>query len=325
MRKDENTSILINEIRKILINENKIEDIIKTKINLPSEISDWLVENFPEKFQLWFANNFKKEAVKRIAGGKDVVATIMMKMIKGDATQSSLKNQLNRQRPYFDGMFRHVADYLKNRREIAPETDDINLKTLTLDEAVRRADAWQEAVQRLKAEQITDESGEIIKTYSDGFYWIDLQRSSCPQEARAMNNCGNATGNLFSLRQKSSSYLTADVYHNNIIQLRGRANTKPKEEYHEKIMDFLLESKVGIISMSPSSYRPEANFELRDLSIEKLSRLYQAKPTIFRAEDELFKVLLKYPDFASQVNFRATPVHEDQKEELRRRYPNMPL
>lgn len=314
-------SFLIKEIRKTLINENKIKNIITTKIGLPTEISDWIIEAYPEKFQLWLANTFKEEAIKRIAGGKDVVANIMSKMLKGDNTPTSLKNQLNRQTSYFQGAFQQVVGYLQNRREIAPETDEINLKTLSLTEAIRRADLWQEAVQRLRASIITDENGKILKTYPDGFYWIDLQKSNCRQEAGAMGHCGNAQGNLFSLRKSKQSYLTGDVSKGSLIQLRGRANTKPKAEYHDKIMDFLLDSKVGIRTTNPSSYRSEQNFELKDLNLEQLNQLYIQKPSLFTNE-ELYKVLMKYPIFANQVNFRTTPLHQDHKEHFLRLHPD---
>lgn len=325
MKKDKNISILINEIRKVLINEDKRTDIIINTIGLPTEISEWLVGNFPEKFQLWFANNFKKEAVKRISGGKGVVANIMIKMLKGDRTQPSLKNQLNRQKSYFQGAFQLIFGWLQNRREIAPETDDINLKTLSFEQALQRAEVWHEAVKKLKTEQITDESGKIIKTYPDGFYWLDLQTSNCRDEAKAMGHCGQAGagGILYSLRKNRQPVLTGEINNGVLIQLRGRANTKPKTEYHDKIMDFLLEPKVNIVSFSPSSYRADANFELKDLDINQLTILYSQKPTLFRAEDELYKVLLKYPNFATQVNFRTTPLHEEHKVHLGRLHPEM--
>ena len=322
MKKDKNISTLISEIRKILINENKIEDIITQKINLPSDIAEWIMTTYPDKFQLWLANNFKKEAIKRISGDKPIIATTIEKLLKGDSTQSSLKNQLNRQKSYFSGVFQHVIGYLQNRREIAPETDDINLREMSLEEATRRADAWYEAVQRLKVGAIVDESGKIVKAYPDGYYWINLQKSNCDKEARAMGHCGSGSGILYSLRKDKHPYLTGDVHRNNLIQLRGRANTKPKKEYHNFIMDFLLDPEVQINSMNPSSYRPEQNFELKDLSLENLIRLYQSKPRLFVPE-ELYKVLLKYPEFAHDVNFRVTPVEQDHREDLIRRHPAM--
>lgn len=319
---EKSISKIIREIRSILLTEDKHTDIIVNTIGLPTEISNWITESYPEKFQLWVANNFKKEAIQRIAGNKEVVANIMIKMLKGDNTQDSLKKQLNRQKSYFQGAFRHIADWLRGRREIAPETDEINLKTLTFEQAVERADAWQEAVRRLQAGSVTDESGIVFRTYPDGFYWIDLQKSHCSQEARAMGHCGNATGRLYSLRKNKQPSLTGDVDRGRLIQLRGRANTKPKAEYHDKIVDFLLNDTVGINSMSPSSYRPEQNFELKDLDFNQLNRLYQAKPRLFVPE-ELYKVLNKYPGFAAEVDFRITPLDEDHKEHLGRMYPEM--
>ncbi len=320
--KQDSKSKIIQEIRNILLTEAKHTDIIVNTIGLPTELSDWITENYPEKFQLWFANNFKKEAVKRIAGDKEVVANIMLKMLRGDRTQDSLKKQLNRQKSYFQGAFRDISNWMRGRREIAPETDEINLKTLTFDEAVSRSDRWQTAVRELQAGQITDESGVILKTYPDGFYWIDLQKRHCSQEASAMGHCGNAVGRLYSLRKKKQPSLTADVDRGSLIQLRGRANTKPRAEYHDRIVDFLLNDTVGINSMNPSSYRPEQNFELKDLDLNQLSRLYQAKPRIFVPE-ELYKVLRKYPNFAQQVNFRTTPLETDDLESLARMYPQM--
>lgn len=320
--KGKNISNLIKEVRKVLISEDKVENIIVNKIGLPSDISNWITSNYNDKFQLWIANNFKKEAIKRIAGGQETIASYMEKALKGDKTQPSLRNQLNRQKGYFDGAFRHIVQWLQGRREIAPETDDLNLKTLSFEDASRRADRWHEEVQRLKAGAIVDETGNIIKTYINGFYWIDLQKRSCDKEARSMGHCGSGTGNLYSFRKSKNPYLTADVHRNNLVQLRGRANTKPKAEYHPYIIDFLLNKDVGIISMSPSNYRPQNNFELKDLKLEDLVRLYETKPTLF-VPDELYKCLLSYPEFAHTVNFKVNPVHEEQKENLMKLHPGM--
>ena len=320
--KDNKIQNIIKEIRQILINEDKHTSIIVDKIGLPSDISDWITNNYNEKFQLWVANNFKKEATKRIAGGQETIASIMEKALKGDKTQPSLRNQLNRQKGYFDGLFRHITQWLQGRREIAPETDELNLKTLTFDEASRRADAWHEEVQRLKIGAIVDESGKIVKAYPNGYYWIDLQKANCSQEANAMGHCGRGTGNLYSFRKNKHPFLTGDVHRRNLIQLRGRANTKPKEEYHKYIIDFLLNDEVGIISMNPSSYRAQQNFELKDLKLEDLVRLYEAKPTLF-VPDELYKCLLRFPEFAHTVNFNRTPVHEEHKLQLMRMHPGM--
>jgi hypothetical protein len=87
-------------------------------------------------------------------------------------------------------------------------------------------------------------------------------------------------------------------------------------------MDFLLEPKVGIISMVPSSYRPEQNFELKDLDLNKVIQLYTQKHKMF-VPAELYKVLLKYPEFAQQVNFRVTPIDEDDEANLIRLHPEM--
>jgi len=313
---------IIKEVRQILITEDKNTNIIVDKIKLPSVISDWITSEYPEKFQLWIANTFKAEAVKKISGNKEAIAHFMLLKLAGDKTPPSLINQLSRQKAYFGGAFREVMGWLQNRRELAPETDEINLKTLSYAEAIRRAEAWHLEVQRLKAAAIVDETGNIIKTYPNGFYWLDLLSSNCPAEARAMGHCGNGVGRLYSLRKYKNPVLTGDVHKGNLIQLRGRMNTKPKAEYHPYIIDFLLDTAIGIKSMNPSTYKPDSNFELKDLSLENINTLYSQKPTLF-VPDELYKVLRKYPEFAHQVNIRVTPLHTEQKDDLLKRHPGM--
>src|ERR1035437_1192920 len=136
MEKDRNVIKLITEIRKFLISENKIASIITEKIGLPSEIAEWIMTSVPEKFQFFFANNFKKEAIKRIAGNKPVIAIAMEKILKGDRTQPSLRKQLLRQKDYLDGVFRYILGYLQNRRELAIETDELNLREMSLEQMI---------------------------------------------------------------------------------------------------------------------------------------------------------------------------------------------
>lgn len=316
-------SPVINEVRRILITENKIRNIIVEKIGLPSVIAEWITSDYNEKFQLFFANIFRDEVVKKIAGATNpFIAQHLKKQLKGDQSQPSFINAMNRHKGYFSGAFREIQNWLVNRKTIAPEADEINLKTLTFEQAKNRSEAWHEAVQLLQTGTVQDESGRVFKTYPNGYYWIDLQRTSCRDEARAMGHCGNANGNLFSFRKNKQPFLTGDVARGSLVQLRGRANTKPKAEYHTYIMDFLLSPDAGIQSMHPSSYRPEHNFELKDLTIEQLRQLYDAKPRLFVPE-ELYKVLLKYPDFAATINPRITPLYEDHVTDLVRRYPQI--
>jgi hypothetical protein len=311
---------IVSEVRKTLITENKIQNIIVDKIGLPSVVAEWIMTEFNEKFQIFFANLFRDEVIKSIAGPQVFIAQHLRKNLKGDSTQASFIKTLLKHKGFFSGAFREIQEWLNNRRNIAPETDEINLKTLTFEEAKRRAETWHEEVRRLQAGRIEDESGIVIKSYPNGYYWIDLQRSSCRDEAKAMGHCGNATGNLFSLRKSKQPMLTGDVSRGSLVQLRGRANTKPKSEYHSYIMDFLMLPEANINKMHPSSYKPEQNFELKDLSLENLQTLYGSKPGLFVPE-ELYKVLIKYPEFINTVNLKLTNLWDEHKADLSRRSP----
>ena len=231
-------NILSEAVKHILLTEEKHTSVIVDKIGLPSDISDWITSSYPEKFQLWFANNFKKETVKRISGGKEMIERSLPGFFKGDRTQASLRNQLNRQKSYFQGAFNLINGWLRGRREVAVETDDLNLSSLSFDQAVQRADTWNDEVKKLQTGAIIDESGVIVKTYENGYYWINLQKGFCRDEAKSMGHCGNANGILYSFRKNKYPYLTADVSTSGILyQLRGRANTKPKEEETEFMVE----------------------------------------------------------------------------------------
>jgi len=317
------TDPVVSEVRKILLKENKVRNIIVEKIGLPSVVAEWITSEFNEKFQLFFANIFRDEVVKHIAGPtQPFVAQHLKKNLKGDSTQTSFINTMMRHRGYFSGAFREIQEWLNGRHTIAPETDQINLKTLTFEEAKRRAEAWQEEVRRLQTGRVVDESGHVIKAYDNGFYWIDLQKGHCRDEANAMGHCGNAQGRLYSFRKNKQPSLTGDVDRGSLVQLRGRANTKPKAEYHPYILDFLLAPEPNIQTMHPSSYKPDQNFELKDLNPEQLGRLYEAKPRMFVPE-ELYKVILKYPDFVSKIDFKRSPLWDEKKIDLARRYPQI--
>ena len=86
-----------------------------------------------------------------------------------------------------------------------------------------------------------------VLSFDDGFKWVLIRdQKDCDDEGVLMKHCGDAHGTMYSLRDSNDKpYVTADVeylsnedWKNMISQLRGRANTQPKEQYTVYIVAF---------------------------------------------------------------------------------------
>ena len=88
----------------------------------------------------------------------------------------------------------------------------------------------------------------IMHQFDDGYYWYNLDKSSCDVEAQRMGHCGSdSRGVLVSLRKKkskrreSSSYVTMTYsdYQNTVYQIKGRSNDAPIEDVWDHIAWFI--------------------------------------------------------------------------------------
>jgi hypothetical protein len=164
---------------------------------------------------------------------------------------------------------------------------------------------------------ITDElkNGTIIPiiTYKDGHAWFDLSKPYCELEGDAMGHCGNSaayndddTVLSYRLVKKvkgevlSRPSLTFILDGNRRLgEMKGRANEKPKEKYHDAIVDLLLHKKQDeffIQGIKGGGYAPENNFNINDLKNEQLKeKLFTNRP-----EFEPFESKLKKGDITEQ-------------------------
>jgi hypothetical protein len=140
------------------------------------------------------------------------------------------------------------------------------------------------------------EYGKKIIEFEDGSAWFDLEKSGCNQEARAMNHCGNGSGNgrqtVLSYRKPQGvnnngenlwrPYLTfiLDIEDGSLGEMKGRANTKPAERYHPYILRLLTDHE-PIDKVVGGGYLPEHNFQLSDLDNDTYNNLIQIKPSLF--------------------------------------------
>lgn len=174
---------------------------------------------------------------------------------------------------------------------------------------------WKKS--RVQWIDITDElkNGTItpIITYEDGHAWFDLSKPYCELEGDAMGHCGNSaayndddTVLSYRLVKKvrgevlSRPSLTFILDGNRKLgEMKGRANEKPKEKYHDAIVDLLLHKKQDeffIQGIKGGGYAPENNFNINDLKNEHLKeKLFTNRP-----EFEPFESKLKKGDITEQ-------------------------
>jgi hypothetical protein len=156
-------------------------------------------------------------------------------------------------------------------------------------------------------------AAEVIVDCGGGWYWINLNRPSCSEEARMMGHCGNSPrggsgDKLLSLRKKIMrgsktfwephlTFILDDEHY--LTEMKGRGNEKPNARYHEMIVKLLLNPVVEHII--GGGYLPENNFAVTDLSPSLRRKLVAARPE--------FRTIFDCFDPNDPVSDRAASVH----------------
>ena len=152
---------------------------------------------------------------------------------------------------------------------------------------------WQENIKDL----IPYNNESVIMDFGDGFAWYDLENAACDAEAGAMGHCGNAPSadnpneTIFSLRERKEiggniyvkPYLTFifNTQTRMFGEMKGRANEKPAERYHQYIIPLIMEDWVE--GLQGGGYMPESNFKITDVS--GWERFVQEKPQLIQIKE----------------------------------------
>ena len=288
----------IRSIVRSLINESDKTDILINKIGVSKEIADWATKLdqrtvngktiYSDKYSIWIANSLKADFINGIVNPEEKELVIRVLNNASDREGKNYKNAmiqlLNHARDKANE-YKYVLDWLKGRNTLSIETDNINFKELTLDQAISRSDAWHDKIEEIQGGQIKDEDGDVVLTFPNGFYWINLNKSYCGEEAKAMGHCGRGAGDLYSLRNDKYPYVTADVSDGIIYQMRGRANTKPKSDFHSYIVSLIMDKNLDIKYFEYNNYKRENNFFIHDLSGEEIDKIVKEKPILLNNQD----------------------------------------
>ena len=192
---------------------------------------------------------------------------------------------------------------------------------LSFDELYDESERWHESLGVGESKFDYNETNEIILDFrknDEGYYWANLGKTNCPDEAERMGHCGSTRGILYSLRSfkkiendhtLNKSHLTASIDNSGtLLQLKGQKNSKPTNEYHSIILPlfYLKNGEKYLIYEVGYEYDSSRDFKFSDLTNEEVSKLYTDRPELFtgRQEKKLLKSLgLIEP---SQYNFNFT-------------------
>tara|TARA_B100000900_G_scaffold358316_1_gene329165 strand:+ start:1054 stop:2496 length:1443 start_codon:yes stop_codon:yes gene_type:complete len=303
--------------------EGKSATIIN-KIGLSKYLADDMESRYG-KYAIWVADSYRKYITKLLVD----------KVIEFDDEGYLEKQEIDNlfkskdedfqtfisglwQSKYRDELYGFVFDWLRGRNSGAVvETDKLDFKNMTAIQAYTRAADWHRKLETAQAGEIMDEHGNIIMTFPDGYYWIDLESSKCDDEAKAMNHCGMGSSRgskLYSLRKDKKPSVTIELMDGTIRQIRGRANSKPKKEYHKYILDFILSDLVK--DFDYDKYKMGNNFFVTDLESEKdIDNIISKKPLLMKNQD-LSKLGEEQVKSVAEKMPRAIPLSEFVEGEL---------
>jgi hypothetical protein len=233
-----------------------------------------------------------------------VLKTLRASMIKFESTGEDATMAIVQVNYFIDSLEHYLSLPIP---EIQNYKYDNKTRSDVLQDFKTFEDEWKKS--RVEWIDITDElkEGTItpIITYKNGYAWFDLSRPYCKMEGDAMGHCGNSASffkddTVLSYRAVKKSagttmarpsltfILNSDGY---LGEMKGRANEKPKEKYHDAIVDLLLQ-KVNTSSRDENKkefyikgirgggYLPKSNFNINDLNETLKNKLFSQRPEL---------------------------------------------
>ena len=286
-------------MKNILINDNQLKNLVESVKHILTEADkrnviidkigyskEWADEfhNLSDKYSVWIADSYLKKKMSDSEWSREKALESINK--KTPDTTYTWYNGLQ-------GVYQYILDWLKS-----PRREQINLKTLTYDDAHLMAREWHKSLKTGDAKKY-EEKGEIIIDYRDskgvGYYWVNLGTTYCSEEQRRMGHCGRSgQGNtLLSLRSinefgEGQSYITLDYGKDGTVyDFKASGNQKPSSKYHKFIIDILTQDKYPINKLSSRGYQPETNFKISDLTMEERDLVFSKNKSLkYDVEDK---------------------------------------
>ena len=144
-------------------------------------------------------------------------------------------------------------------------------------------------MQRDIAKDSIPEGDKVLIKVGDNLSWWLLDRAYCGIEARAMGHCGNSPSKfsaerIVSLRSDQGDslrpHLTFILHDDGYLgEMKGFKNSRPKEEYHDAIVELLKHPKIK--GIRGGGYKPNNNFNWHDdLHPDHSAEVKKARPDL---------------------------------------------
>lgn len=306
----------INEIigETNIISEVSKLDILKTKVGVEDEMAEWIYRTCGN-LSVWITNKFLKELSNTLYEDEVLPPDVkyVLDVFNGlSSIKSRFKNQVT-----------SIMDYIR----VGLRGNIKEIKNLDFPQIYEKTLEWHDSLGVGSGDINYVEKNDIIIDFRNedgfGFYWADLNTNNSDEECNRMGHCGrtSSNNNLYSLRQVSpaskgftinTSHLTAaiDEYQHIIYQLKGKKNSKPKEEYHKYIIPLFYVKKDGeyLISSFGSEYDSENDFKLSDLGSNSIGELYKKRSELFSSPVNKMKlyelgIIEELPNFTFIFDF----------------------
>ena len=254
-----------------------VDSIAKKAVELSPKLSVWIINAFNE-----YVENILTGVDKKWLKENDLTPDdVRVYMKTGKTTKVLVKRYIiGYWRGDFSTSVQNILDWV-NSFDISTE-DKKNFTKMSFIEASNKEEEWHDS---LKAGGVIEnETGKVVMTFPDGFYWIDLQTTNCSDEANAMGHCGNTNkgDTLYSLRDRNKSpHVTAsiEIKEGIVYQMKGRNNKKPIKKYHKYIVALLINDELGLKGFG-TEYDHGEDFIPKDLDKDLYDELLAKRPEI---------------------------------------------
>jgi hypothetical protein len=281
-------------LEKELLSEKDNRDFIINKLGMSQEVADY-AHNMSDKYSIWIANVIKDDiedynsTFSRFKTTSEHMLQNIIPMFKDDNRPNiDIKNLNFRDAEQLYNLYGYIKDWRDS-----PDVPSVNLRNMSWDEAENLSREWHESLGKGgRVSNILDEKDKIIHKFNNGFYWVLREDSRCEKSRQSMGHCATASRNdmyLFRLIKNDEEFITADYDPNEkyIIQLKGKANTKPKEIYYPYIIWLIADSGYIDELRTNEGYIPETNFHLYDLNDEQLNYVISKNSNLINILDIL--------------------------------------
>lgn len=282
---------------KVVLTEDQLVKLVleadkRNAIKNSLGFNDAWAEQFHElsdKISPWIANTFVDSFIQNHGNQFPADETITTQQEKRKQAVRILNDMGPRTRFWVDdlrGKYETIMHWVR-----APRREQLDLRSMSLDQAYQQAEEWHDTLQVRSAENFT-ETNDVFIDYRNadgiGYYWVNLHKGFCEDERERMGHCGRSnTGTLISFRRindlrEGTSLLTVDYRPGGIVgDFHRHGNKKPTSRFHPQIVDFLINTTYPVNALTKEGvYRPEDNFALSDLSEADRRRVYSANPNL---------------------------------------------